>query len=76
MSEQEWYLEGRQKPSLRAWAFSQMALGAAYAGCVLVAIMAFMMILYAVGTILPEASKEAPAPMPPIEAPFGRQADQ
>ncbi len=71
MSDQEWYLEGSARPSLRTWAFGQMALGAAYAGCVLVAIMAFMMILYAVGTLLPEDSKQAPPPMPAIETPFG-----
>ena len=64
MSDKEWYLERDTKPSLYGWIFSHMAVGAAYAGLGLVAIMGFILILYAAGQLLPEASKEAPPPMP------------
>ena len=68
MSDKEWYLESGRKPSLYSWIFSQMAVGAAYAGIGLVAIMGFILILYSLGQLLPDASKEAPPPMPQIES--------
>ena len=68
MAEKEWYLEGDSKPSLYSWVFSQMAMGAVYAAIVLVSIMAFIMIIFAIGELLPDASKEAPPPMPQIES--------
>jgi hypothetical protein len=67
MSDKEWYLEHDRKPSLYAWVFQQMAMGAVYAGLFLVAIMGVILILYALGQLLPEDSKFAPPPMPQIE---------
>ena len=68
MTDKDWYLELEdQKPSLYAWVFRQMAMGAVYAGLFLVAIMGIILIFYAIGQLLPEDSKFAPAPMPQIE---------
>ena len=75
MSDKEWYLESDRKPSLYGWAFSQMALGAAYAGAFLVVVMGVILIFFAIGELLPEASKEAPPPMPQIEGSLILDAD-
>jgi hypothetical protein len=76
MSEREWYLQNESKPSLYGWVFQQMALGAAYAGAFLVAIMGIILILFAIGELLPADSKEAPAPMPQIEGSLTLPADE
>lgn len=54
MSEQKkWYLDGQQ-PSLRMWIFTQMALGAIYAGAVFFGVIAVILIIRAISFMLPE----------------------
>ena len=50
----EWYLERSAKPSLRKWAFQQMAMGAVYAAILFFGIIAVLLILAAIGRLLPE----------------------
>jgi hypothetical protein len=50
----DWYLASTPKPSLRAWIFNQMTIGAAYAALVLFGAIAFILILRAIGFLLPE----------------------
>ncbi len=50
----DWYLQGRSKPSLRSWIFSQMAMGAVYAALVLFGIIAVLLIIFAVSKLLPD----------------------
>ena len=50
----DWYLERTPKPSLRAWIFNQMALGATYAALVFFGAIAIILILRAIGFLLPE----------------------
>ncbi len=50
----DWYIERTPKPSLWAWIFNQMALGAVYAALVLFGAIAFILIIRAIGFLLPE----------------------
>jgi hypothetical protein len=50
----DWYLDSAPKPSLRAWIFSQMALGATYAALAFFGVIAFILILYAISFLLPD----------------------
>ncbi len=49
----EWYLEDN-KPSLRMWVFTQMALGASYAAVAFFGVIAFILVLVVISKILPE----------------------
>lgn len=49
----KWYLEG-QEPSLRMWIFTQMGLGAIYAGVIFFGAIAIVLILVAISKWLPE----------------------
>ncbi|MDJ0825326.1 MAG: RC-LH1 core complex protein PufX [Rhodobacter sp.] len=69
MSNKEWFLEHEgAKPSLYGWVFRHMAMGAVYAALVLFGLIAVMLVIYAIGELLPEDSKTAPEPMPQIES--------
>ena len=50
----DWYLDSTPKPSLRFWIFNQMALGATYAALVLFGVIALILIIRAIGFLLPE----------------------
>ena len=50
----DWYLDRTPKPSLAAWIFQQMALGATYAALVLFGAIAIILIIRAIGFLLPE----------------------
>ncbi len=50
----EWYLESTPKPSLRFWIFQQMSLGAIWAALVLFGLIAVILIIRAIGALLPE----------------------
>ncbi len=67
MSDKDWYLEHDKKPSLYSWIFNQMAMGAVYGAVVFFGVILLILALYALGNLLPEDSKFAPAPMPQIE---------
>ncbi len=49
-----WYLENEPKPSLYGWVFRQMALGATYAALAFFGVIAIILIIRAIGFILPE----------------------
>jgi hypothetical protein len=51
---QDWYLESTPKPSLRAWIFGQMAMGAVYAALALFGVIAVILIIRAISYLLPE----------------------
>ena len=65
------YMDHNHKTQLRAWGLSEMMRGGLYALLFCVAIGLFFLVLWAVGLLLPEASKTGPGPMPysQIEAP-------
>jgi len=50
----EWYLESSGKPSLRMWIFQQMSMGAVYAAIFFFGVIALILILAAIGRLLPE----------------------
>ena len=49
-----WYLETDPKPNLYGWIFRHMAMGAVYAALVLFGAIAVILIIRAIGAILPE----------------------
>ena len=54
MSDQDpWYLDG-SKPSLKAWMFTQMAIGAGWGAIVFFGVVFFIFILVAISSRLPE----------------------
>jgi hypothetical protein len=50
----DWYLESSPKPSLRMWIFQQMGMGAIYAALAFFGIIAVILIIAAIGRLLPE----------------------
>ena len=54
MSDTKWYLKDEKDPSLGMWIFRNMAMGAVWAGLVLVGLIAFILLIRAVGFLLPE----------------------
>jgi hypothetical protein len=63
MSDKPYFHEPNQTIHLRVWALGQMVWGAFLAGAFLVGVMAVLAAIYFVGLLLPEESKQAPAPM-------------
>jgi len=65
------YMDHSHKTQLRAWGLAEMMRGGLYALLFCIAIGLFFLVLWVVGALLPEASKQAPGPMPysQIEAP-------
>ena len=52
--DEKWYLQDEKAPSLYGWIFRHMAMGAVYAALVLFGIIAVILIIRAIGFILPE----------------------
>ena len=52
--DKHWYLETEPKPNLYGWIFRQMAMGAVYAALAFFGVIAVILIIRAVGFILPE----------------------
>ncbi len=50
----KWYLKTEKQPSLSMWIFRNMAMGAVWAALVLFGIIAIILIIRAIGFILPE----------------------
>ena len=64
------YFKENRTTSLYFWSFGHMARGAAYAAAFVIAIGLFLWALYGVGLLLPDESKQAPAPMGALELPL------
>lgn len=58
------YMDHSHKAQLRAWGLSEMMRGGFYALLFCLAIGVFFLVLWVIGLLLPEASKQAPGPMP------------
>ncbi len=58
------YIQETRSQRLRNWVLSEMLRGGGYAAVVLVIIGVSIGVIYAVGLLLPEDSKNAPPPMP------------
>jgi len=50
----KWYLKDEKEPSLAMWIFRNMAMGAVWAGLVFFGLIAIILIIRAIGFILPE----------------------
>lgn len=76
MSDKEYFHEGRTA-SIRGWVLSQMLRGAGWAGLILVGIMALIYVVYLIGLLLPEESRQTPDPMRgSLEQPLDRPLDR
>jgi hypothetical protein len=64
MSDKPYYQDESPTIRLRTWAFGQMVWGAFLAGIVLAAIGIFIGVIYGIGLLLPEESRQTPDPMP------------
>ena len=53
-NDDKWYLARERPPSLYAWIFAQMTIGAAYAAIVCMAVLFFVLGLRALSALLPE----------------------
>ena len=58
------YMDHNHKSLLRNWALAEMMKGGFYALLFCLAIGVFFLILWVIGLLLPEQSKQAPGPMP------------
>jgi hypothetical protein len=58
------YIQETRTQRLRNWVLSEMLRGGGYAALLLLGIGAFIGVIYLVGMLLPEDSKNAPPPMP------------
>lgn len=67
------YINQTETQRLRSWILSEMLSGAGKAALFLFAVGITLYAIYLLGLLLPEASKQAPAPMPQsaIEVPLG-----
>ena len=65
------YIKQTDAQQIRSWILTEMLTGAGKAALVLIGIGVVLYAIYLVSLILPEESKQAPAPMPQsaIEAP-------
>jgi len=62
MSNEHYFAEQSPLIRLRIWAFGQMAWGAFMAGAGLVIVGVILLVIWGVGQMLPEQSKQAPSP--------------
>ena len=67
MSDEHFYEGESPVIRLRVWALGQMVWGAFLAAAVLAVIGAVLLAIWAVGLMLPEASKQAPSPYSGLE---------
>lgn len=64
------YFEEGRTARLTYWGLGQMLKGAAYAAGFLLAIGLVLWVIYGVGLLLPEESKQAPSPYGALEQPL------
>ncbi|NEX44714.1 RC-LH1 core complex protein PufX [Pseudotabrizicola algicola] len=64
MSDHPFYQNESPTTRMRTWIFGQMMWGAFLAGAFLLAIGLFLGLIYLVGLLLPEESRQTPDPMP------------
>jgi hypothetical protein len=66
------YFDESRAAMLRSWVLGQMLRGAGFAAVLVFGIGFLLYAIYLVGLLLPEESKQAPAPMPQshLEQPF------
>ena len=64
MADKPYYQDENPTIRLRTWAFGQMVWGAFLAGVFLAGIGIFIGVIYAIGLLLPEESRQTPDPMP------------
>jgi hypothetical protein len=69
MSERENYMTESRGTMLRGWVLAQMMRGAGLAAAVVLAVAIVIWAIYGVGLLLPEESRETPAPMGALEMP-------
>ena len=71
MSDKSDYFAQNRTSQIRNWIASEMLRGGGYAALVLVGAGVFVWVLYLIGLLLPEESRETPPPMPfsHLEAP-------
>jgi hypothetical protein len=67
MSDEHFYESTNKETRLRVWAFGEMARGAGMAAAALALIGAVLVAIWGVGLLLPEESKQAPAPYGALE---------
>ena len=65
----DYFNEGRTA-SLAYWGLGQMLKGAGYAAAFVIAIGLTLTVIWAVGLLLPEESKQAPSPYGALEQPL------
>ncbi|GEM_PF-1838538 len=53
-NDDKWYLAHEKPPSLYAWIFTQMTMGAAYAALVCMVVLFFVLAIRALSALLPE----------------------
>ncbi len=63
MAEREPYMTEGRTQMLRGWVLAQMLRGAGWAAMVVVGVVVTIWIIYGIGLLLPEQSRETPAPM-------------
>ncbi len=70
MSDKPYFHEPNNAIHLRVWALGQMVWGAFLAGAFLLGIGLFVLVLYLIGLLLPEESRQTPSPYGALEAPY------
>ncbi len=70
MSDKSYFHEPNDTVHLRVWALGQMVWGAFLGGVFLFAIFAFLAVIYGIGLLLPEESRQTPSPYGALEAPY------
>ncbi|MFN3644102.1 MAG: RC-LH1 core complex protein PufX [Gemmobacter sp.] len=58
------YVTQTRPAMLRSWILSQMLTGAGWAALPLIGVMLFIYVIYLIGLLLPEESRQTPDPMP------------
>jgi hypothetical protein len=64
MSDKPYYSDESPTIRMRTWALGQMLWGAFLAAIFLIGIGVFLLVIYAIGLLLPEESRQTPDPMP------------
>ena len=67
MSDKDYFEEPSRIAHLRVWGLGQMLRGAGLAAAGLIAVGATLFVIWAVGQMLPEESKQAPSPYSALE---------
>ena len=67
MSDEQFFEDQNPVVRLRVWALGQMVWGAFMAGVGVVAVGVILLIVWGIGMLLPEESKQAPSPYGSLE---------